>query len=160
AVVVRAEGLPDSCIFDGYVLSHRIHQDRGATSSSAQVWGQDVSCLMNLEEKVREWTQSDGNIANTIFGDYSFTPSDDNQQDDSGAHPETQHTVMQRGTDAQFLRDRARRSGRLFRVCCGARAGVNTGYFAKPKLDGDPAVTLALNPAEDANVEALDFSWD
>jgi hypothetical protein len=160
AIVVSAQDQPDACIFDGFVLSHRIHQDCGTTSSSAQVWGQDVSCLMNLEEKVHEWTKSDAGIANEIFGKYSFHAADDNGKDDSGPHPDTQHTVMQRGTDAQFLRDRARRTGRLFRVCCDQRAGANTGYFAKPNVEGDPKMTLVLNPAEDANIDALDFSWD
>jgi hypothetical protein len=67
---------------------------------------------------------------------------------------------MQRGTDAQFLRDRARRAGKLFRVCCDQRAGKNTGYFIKPKLDGAAVLTLVLNPPDEANVEALDFEWD
>ena len=67
---------------------------------------------------------------------------------------------MQRGTDAQFLRDRARRGGKLFRVCCDRQPGTNTGYFIKPKLDGSAAVTLVLNPAETSNVETLEFEWD
>jgi hypothetical protein len=30
----------------------------------------------------------------------------------------------------------------------------------KPKLDGSPAVTLALNPESASNVDTLDFEWD
>jgi phage protein D len=160
AVVVSVDRQPDACIFDGYVLSHKIHLDRGTTASSVQVWGQDASCLMNLEEQVREWKDSDGRIANTIFERYQFRKATENLQDDSGAHPETGHTVMQRATDAQFLRDRARREGKLFRVCCDQQAGSNTGYFIKPNVDGSPAVTLVLNPADEANVDTLEFEWD
>ena len=160
AVVISVDQKPDACIFDGYVLAHKIHLDRGIASASVQVWGQDASCLMNLEEKIHEWEDSDGTIANEIFNSYQFTPADGNTADDSGPHPATGHTVMQRATDAQFLRDRARRTGRLFRVCCDQRAGVNTGYFVKPTLTGTPAVTLVLNPADAANVESLTFHWD
>ena len=158
AVVVSADGRTDACIFDGCVLSHRIHLRRGTTASSAQVWGQDLSCLMNLEDRVHEWKDADDcTIANAIFKDnYSFTPSPANTPGPSDG----KHTVMQRGTDAQFLRERARRSGKLFRVFSDARAGDTTGYFATPTLTGTAAATLVLNPAMDANVDALDFSWD
>jgi hypothetical protein len=163
AVVISVDNKPDACIFDGYVLSQAIHLDKGVTSSSVRVWGQDVSCLMNRIERTREWSESDGTIANTIFRDnYQFGTSSENTTDDSGSHPDDGHTVMQRATDAQFLRDRARRSGRLFRVACTTRPGNsnNTGYFIKPKLDGTPAAALILNPVASANVDAFDIEWD
>jgi hypothetical protein len=166
--VVSTVDSTDACIFDGYVLQHKIHLDRGTTASTVHVWGQDASCLMNVEELARGWKQKDSEIAQTIFGKYSFSASGDNSDDDSSGHADTEHTVMQRATDAQFLRDRARRAGKLFRVACTNTAGSNTGYFMKPKT-GDPAVTtLVLNaspasggaPATPSNVDALDFEWD
>jgi hypothetical protein len=191
AVVATPDGKPDACIFDGYILSHRIHLDRGTTAATLRVWGQDASCLMNLKDRVKEWSdKTDGQIANDIFRDYQFELADDNDpkppadnQDDqngqgaqsgdansadggqgagesSGQHTEDAQTVMQRATDAQFLRDRARRTGRLFRVCCGEKPGANRGYFVKPSLQGKPAATLILNPPDEANVDALDFEWD
>jgi hypothetical protein len=162
AVVVSVDNKPDACIFDGYVLSHKIHLDTGTTEATVQIWGQDASCLMNLEDKVHEWNQTDADIANAIFGlaPYNFTAATANTADDSGPHPESGHTVMQRGTDAQFLRDRARRAGKLFRVCCDQQAGSNTGYFITPTLVGTPVATLVLNPASASNVDSLDFEWD
>ncbi len=163
AVVIQIPTRPDACIFDGYVLSHRVHVDKGVTSASVRVWGQDVSCVMNLEEKAKEWKETDGTIANTIFATpYNFGTAPGNTQDDSGQHPESGHTVMQRGTDFQFLRERARRTGRLFRVACTTQPGDanNTGYFIKPDLGAEPNATLVLNPAESANIESLDVEWD
>ena len=162
AVVVSVDGKPDACIFDGYVLSHQVHLDKGITGSTVRVWGQDVSCLMNLDERCHEWFTSDGAIANAILGGdpYHFATAPENTDDDSGDHPASGHSVMQRATDAQFLRERARRAGKLFRVCCTDRPGFNTGYFITPKLDGEPAARLVLNPATSANVDALDLSWD
>jgi hypothetical protein len=160
AVVATPDGGTDACIFDGHVLSQKVHLDRGTTASSVRVWGQDVTCMMNLEEVVKPWTKKDGEIANEIFDKYSFAKASGNLSDDSPAHPEDKHTVMQRATDAQFLRDRARRNGKLFRICCDRTAGQNTGYFVKPDLDASPDATLVINPPGSANVDTLDFEWD
>jgi hypothetical protein len=162
AVVATPEDKPDECIFDGYILSHKLHLETGTVSSSLKVFGQDASWLMNLEEKAREWTDvTDADAAASIFGDYGITPAADNTDDDSPSHTEDGHTLMQRGSDIQFLRTLARRNGKICRVACGDTPGRRTGYFAKPKLDGDPVVTMTLNdPAGAWTVQALDVEWD
>jgi hypothetical protein len=162
AVVATPEGQSGARIFDGHVLSHRIHLDPG-TAATLQVWGQDASCLMNLTEVVKPWNEkTDGEAANEIFDQYGFAHPEANLQDDSPKHTEGRHALMQRATDAQFLRDRALRGGKLFRVCFDDVTGRNTGYFIKPDLTATPTVTLTLNPQppEAANVKALVFEWD
>ena len=104
---------------------------------------------MNVTETVREWVDvTDGAVANTIFGEYGFTPDPGNLDDDSPAHTSDSASLMQRATDAQFLRDLARRSGKLFRVFCTDTPGQRTGSFGKPSLDGDPVTILTLNDAD------------
>ncbi len=160
AVAVSADGETKHCIFDGYVLSHKLHLDSGVTSSTLEVWAQDATWMMNLEEKVREWADvTDADVAGTIFGEYGITPAGDNSSDDSPSHTEDKHTLMQRGSDIQFLRMLARRNGKLCRVSCTDTPGDRTGWFAKPAVDGDPSVTITLN-ADAPAVEALDFEWD
>ncbi len=149
------------CIFDGYVLSQKIHLETGTTQSSLTVWGQDASWLMNTTEKVREWTDlTDADVAAAIFGEYGITPSDQNSDDDSPSHTESGHSLMQRGSDIQFLRALARRNGKFCRVACTDTPGQRTGYFAKPSLDGDPAVTISLNDPQNWTVNAIDLEWD
>lgn len=161
AVVVTPDGKSPECIFDGYVLAHKLHLETGTTNSTLQVWGQDASWLMNLEEKTREWVNvTDANVANTIFNSYGITPSTDNTDDDSPSHTEDNHSLMQRASDIQFLRHLARRNGKLCRVSCTNQPGQRTGYFIKPKLDGNPILTLTLNDPENWTVNALDFDWD
>jgi phage protein D len=161
AVVATVDGKPDECVFDGFVLSHKLHLRTGTTASTLQVWGQDASWLMNLEEKVKEWTNmTDADVASAIFSDYGITPSSDNTDDDSPTHTEDGHTLMQRGTDIQFLRSLGRRSGKIVRVTCTDTPGQRSGYFAKPNLDGDPTITIKLNDAETWNVDTLDIEWD
>jgi hypothetical protein len=161
AVVAIAQDQPPECIFDGYVLSHRVHLETGITNSRLHVWGQDATWLMNLEEKIKEWVDvTEGAVANSIFGDYEFAVAPENLEDDSPAHTEAGHSLMQRTTDAQFLRSLAKRSGKLMRVICADAAGVRTAYFAKPNLDGDPVATLIVNDPEAWNVAAMDIEWD
>src|SRR5437870_433719 len=123
AVVVTADGQSPQCIFDGYVLSHKLHLETGTTASTLQVWGQDASWLMNLEEKVREWVDvTDADVANDIFDEYGVTAADDNSDDDSPSHTESGHSLMQRASDIQFLRSLARRNGKLCRIACADEA--------------------------------------
>ena len=59
---------------------------------------------MNIDDKVREWPGlTDGEVANSIFDSYGFSPADANTEDDSPAHDPSQHTLFQRATDLQFL---------------------------------------------------------
>src|SRR5262249_61391578 len=88
------------------------------------------------------------------------TPADGNTKDDSPAHSEDGHTLMQRGSDIDFLRRLARRTGRWCRVTCADQPGVRTGFFALPDLSGDPVVTLNLTDPPKSQAAALDFHWD
>ncbi len=161
AIVATASDGNQQCLFDGYVLSQTAHLDTGTVASTLRVWGQDATWLMNTTEQVREWVDlTDGDVANSIFGDYGFTPDPTNLDDDSPAHTSDGATLMQRATDAQFLRLLARRNGKLFRVFCTDTPGVRTGYFALPSLDGEPVVTLTLNDSSAATIDSVDITWD
>jgi hypothetical protein len=151
----------DQCVFDGYVLSQKLHLETGITNSTLSVWGQDACWLMNQTEKVREWVDvTDSTVAASIFGDYGITPADDNTIDDSPSHTEDTHSLMQRGSDIALLRMLARRSGKVCRVACASQPGARTGYFAIPNLNGDPAVTVSLNDPTNWTVDSIDLEWD
>jgi phage protein D len=161
AVTAQASDGQTHCLIDGYVLAQQIHLDTGTAKSTIKIWGQDASWLMNVTEQAKEWADvTDGAAANSIFATYGFTPDPSNLDDDSPAHTEDGATLMQRGSDAQFLRVLARRSGKLFRVFCTDTPGQRTGFFAAPNLSADPAITLVLNDAAAANVSAIDVSFD
>lgn len=161
AVVASVEGKSDECIFDGYVLAHKLHLQRGVVDSRLEVWGKDATWLMNLEEKAREWVDvTDASVANTVFGEYGIDPAPDNTQDDSPNHTESGHSLMQRGSDSQFLKRLATANGKIFRVACTDKPGKRTGYFARPKLDGDAVLTISLNDPDKWMVDTLDFDWD
>lgn len=161
AVVATPAGNGTQCIFDGYVLSQRIHLETGTTNSTLAVWGQDVSWLMNLSENVKEWVDvNDADVANSIFSDYGINPSDQNAADDSPSHTEDGHSLMQRASDIVFLRTLARRTGKICRIACDDQPGQPTGYFAKANLDGDPICTLDVNDLANWTVSKIDLEWD
>jgi phage protein D len=160
-VATPASGNPSQCIFDGYVLAHKIHLESGITASTVEVTAQDASVLMGLQEVSQEWSgQTDGGVANAIFGKYGFTPADGNLTNDTPAHTDDGHTLMQRGSDIDFLRRLARRTGRWCRVTCNGTPASYTGYFAVPALDASPTITLDLNDTEKHTVKVLEFDWD
>jgi phage protein D len=159
-IATAGDGGPE-CIFDGYVLAHKLHLETGLTNASLTVTAQDASWLMDLEEKTREWADvTDGTVANNIFGEYGFATAPANTSDDSPAHVADAHSLMQRGTDLQFLRMLARRAGKLCRVRSGIAALQRTGIFAAPAVDGPSVVTLRPNDATAPNIAALDLEWD
>jgi hypothetical protein len=161
AVTAQAADGITHCLIDGYVLGHEVHVDTGTTKSTVKISGQDASWLMNMAETAKEWVDvTDGAVANTIFDNYGFTPDPGNLDNDSQSHTEDGATLMQRASDAQFMRELARRGGKLFRVYCTDTPGKRIGYFGMPSLDGDPASTLTLNPADSANIGELNVSWD
>ena len=161
AVVVTPDGGNAECIFDGLVLTHKLHLERGTTASTLKVWGQDFTWQMNLEEKVKEWVDvTDSDVANAIFEDYGIAAAADNADDDSPSHTEDGFTLMQRASDIQFLRTLARRNGKLCRISCAGTPGKRTGIFSRPNLKADSVLTLDLNDPNGWAVDSLDFEWD
>lgn len=161
AVVAAASDGQAQCLVDGYVLAAKLHLDTGVVASTLKIWGQDASWLMDATEQVREWPDvTDGTVANTIFGQYGFTPDPGNLNDDSPVHAEQPHSLMQRATDAQLLAMLARRGGKYCRVFCTDTPGTRTGWFGVPDLSADPAITLTISPADAATIDALDIDWD
>jgi hypothetical protein len=154
-------GARTQCIFDGYALAWRLHLARASTSSAIDVWAQDASWLMNLDDHVTEWAGlTDGQVANAIFAGYGFTPAPGNMAGDSPSHLPDGHTLLQRATDLQFLRGLARRNGKLLRVGCIDTPGLRTGYFVSPAVTGPSAATNSLVDQDHWTTETLDFEWD
>ena len=157
AVTAQASDGVTHCLIDGYVLAQHIHLDTGTSNSTIKVWGQDASWLMNTTEQAKEWVDvTDGAAANSIFGTYGSPRPEPISTTTARRIPRTARRLMQRASDAQFLRALARRDGKLFRVFCTDTPGQRTGYFAAPNLSADPVITLVLNDAAAANVSALE----
>jgi phage protein D len=160
-VITPPDGGRPQCIFDGYVLTQKVRVPTGTTGATVEVWGQDATVLMGLTETVKEWSGvSDVDVAAAIFATYGATPASENSKETAPSHTEDSHTLMQRGSDIDFLRRLARRTGRWCRVFCQEKPGVRTGYFASPDVSAQASVTITVNTADGAAAQVLEFSWD
>ncbi len=96
-------------LIQGYLTQMSAHIDSDENSSYLELKGMDATCLMNLEEKIKDWpNQSDSDIATQIISNYQLTA----QADDTGViHDDKVSTIIQRDTDIQFLKRLAKRNG-------------------------------------------------
>src|SRR5215831_199085 len=118
-------------LIDGYVTNMLLKFGSGGQQQSyLEVRGMDPTCIMNLEEKVVNWTNvSDSEIAKRIFSSYGF----DAKVDDTPVeHKEDQKIVMQRGTDIQLLKSLAKRNGFECFIQKDSITDKIVGYFVEP----------------------------
>ncbi len=136
-------------LFSGYITEIKSHFDIEDNACYVTICGKDTTCLMGLEEKIKDWpNMSDSDIASQILSSYNLTP----QVDDTGVvHDDTISTTIQRETDIHFLKRLARRNG----FECVVRG--NTGYFRKPVLTSTPLPVLAVFFGADTNVASMDL---
>lgn len=136
-------------LIQGYLTQMNTHIDPDENSSYLELKGMDVTCLMNLEEKIKDWpNQSDSDIATQIISSYSGLVA---QTDDTGiTHDDKVSTIIQRDTDMQFLKRLARRNG----YECVARG--STVYFKKPVLTDPPLPVLAAHFGADTNLYSFE----
>ncbi|CDO24321.1 Phage protein D [Mycolicibacterium mageritense DSM 44476 = CIP 104973] len=143
-------------VFDGYVTAVEPVIGRGRVPDSYLVLTcLDASCLMHLETVTRTWDgQTDAQIAAEIFGKYGFACTPGDTIEDSGvSHDADLPGLVQRGTDAEFLRMLARRNGFEWYiepagdVHAGTHPGHDVvGHFHSPRVGIEPQPELALFP--------------
>jgi len=161
AVVATAPDGPDACVFDGFVLTHKLHLPQGTAGATLEVWGQDATVLMGLTERIKVWSgMSDADVASQILSSYGFSADASNSKEPGPVHSEDEHALVQRDSDAEFLRRLARRTGRWFRVVSADKPGIRTGVFASPSLDRPPVATIGVTDPATSAVPVLDFAWD
>jgi phage protein D len=129
-------------------------------SSILNVVAMDPTVLMNLEDKVKPWpNMSDSDVANAIFGSaaYKFTPIVDTTK---WKRQENEQTLIQRGTDIQFLQQLAQRNGFECYVETNGKTGVVEGHFHAQRLNDPPQGVLSVNMRDATNVNSFNASFD
>ena len=159
--VVLTAGTSTQCVFDGYVLSWRLHLDRASADSSIRVWAQDASWLMNLNDVVREWpghTDGAGRQRDLRLATASRRrpptrtttrpPTCPSSTRCSSGQPTCSSCTASRGATGSSAGSRA-----------GTRPatapGTSSGRSAQP-----PAATITLADPDDWSVDTLDLDWD
>lgn len=153
----RRDAMP---LIDAYVIETdaRLASDPGV--STLGVVAMDPTVLLHLDERVRAWpNMTDSDVASAIFsdGDYRFTPV---VEDTKWTRSEEDHTLMQRGTDMQFLARLAERNGYEVFVELNADSGEVEGHFHPPRHDEEPQGTLTVNMGAGTNVRHFRARFD
>jgi phage protein D len=146
-------------LIEAYVIDVDTSFSSEPGGSILSVTAMDPTVLMHLEEKVKSWpNMMDSDVASAIFSDasYGFTPVVESTQ---WSRQEDDHTLMQRGTDIQFLQHLAERNGYACFVELND-AGQVEGHFHPPKRDGQPQGTLTVNTGSATNVEKFHARFD
>lgn len=145
-------------LIDAYVIEVDTDFSTEPNGSLLTVTAMDATVLMHLEEKVKPWpNMMDSDVASSIFSDanYSFTPVVESTESTREEHDQT---LIQRGTDIQFLQHLAERNGYECFVTSGD--GGIEGHFHPPKHDGQPQGTLTVNMGAASNVNRFQARFD
>ncbi|HKQ05855.1 MAG TPA: contractile injection system protein, VgrG/Pvc8 family [Blastocatellia bacterium] len=135
-------------LITGYITLIKPHIDLNESQSVLEIYGTDATCLMSVEEKIKDWpNKSDSDIAQEIFAGYNLTATVDATE---VIHDEAVSTIIQRETDAQFLKRLARRNG----FECFVKG--DTGFFRKPVLTEPAQPVLAIQFGAETNLLAFD----
>ena len=146
-------------LIEAYVIDVDTNFSNEPDGSTFTVTAMDPTVLMHLDEKVKAWpNMMDSDVASAIFSDasYGFTPVVESTK---WSRQENDHTLMQRGTDIQFLKRLADRNGYECFVEL-TDAGQIEGHFHPSKRDGKPQGTLTVNMGSATNVDKFHARFD
>lgn len=146
-------------LISAYVIAVDTNFASEPSGSVLTVTAMDPTVLMHLDEKVKQWpNMTDSDVASAIFSDssYRFTPVVESTR---WSRQENDHTLMQRGTDIQFLHQLAERNGYECFVEMNSSGEVE-GHFHPPRHDGQPQGTLTVNMGAATNVNRFHVKFD
>jgi phage protein D len=138
-------------VFEGYVTGVEVSLDSAPDAAHIDVSGLDASVLLSLEEKIATWKDlADHDIVRQILdGAYGIEVKADPTPT---VHQQNDTTVVQRGSDLQFVHELARRNGREFYFEADNASGDVVAYFRAPRLAGTPQPDLAIQFGDKSNL--------
>jgi hypothetical protein len=159
-----------STVMDGYITCvEPVFGESRVPDSKLILTGMDATCLMHFETKTREWHgMADADIAREIFDEYGFQSTDETIEDTSPVRLLDRSTMVQRCTDAEFIRMLARRNGyetylepAQTQISTGAYAASDLiAHFHPPRPDGDMQEALNLFPREAPSLIEYRARWE
>jgi len=146
---------------DGMITHHQLQPTSQPGASTLTVTGEDVSVMMDLEEKTAEHpAQSEPLIAIKLiasYAKYGLVPVVIPPAAVDVPLP-AERVPVQQGTDLDYLTRLAERNAYVFYVTPGPAPFVNMAYWGPPKRAGVPQPALSINMGPETNVDSLSFS--
>src|SRR6266516_918269 len=159
-LVVTFGGVPQ-VLMDGVITHQQLNPSSAPGASTRRVTGEDVSVMMDLEEKsVEHPAQMESIVALNIIATYALYGVIRGVIPPVAIDPPipTERVPVQQGTDLQYLLEMAQRYAYVFYVAPGPMPFTNTAYWGPPQRLSVPQRALTFNMGPDTNVDSLNFS--
>jgi hypothetical protein len=159
AMVVTFSATP-RVLMDGIITNQQLSPGNEPGSSILTITGEDISVMMDSEEKSNEHpAQMETIIAIKIilsYAKYGLVPLVIPPGLVDPPIP-VERTPVQQATDLQYLEEMARRHGYVFYVKPGPFPLQSTAYWGPRIRVGIPQPALSVNMGSDTNVESINF---
>jgi hypothetical protein len=150
-------------LMDGIITDQQFSPGSQPGSSTLTVTGEDVSVMMDLEEKsVEHPAQPEAIIALKIiasYAQYGLIPMVIPPPSIDIPLP-TERVPVQQGTDLEYLQEMASRFGYVFYIKPGPAPLTNTAYWGPPVRVGIPQKAISINMGPNSNADIPSFRYD
>jgi hypothetical protein len=162
-LMVTLRGTP-TVLMDGICIRQEVGISNQPGQSTLTVTGEDLSVLMDLEQKEEKQYPSLSPSAKAAliiaqYATYGITPVVVPEIFPQTPMP-TQRIESQKGTDLEYITKLAQDNGYVFYIDPGPVPGVSRGYWGPEVRLGVPQPALTVNSDAASNVDQMTFSFD
>jgi hypothetical protein len=162
-MIVTFNAIPQ-VLMDGIITRQELNPSEQPGASTLTVIGEDVSVMMDLEEKSVEHPAQDETIIAlkiiATYAQYGLIPTVIPPVALDFPIP-IERTPVQQGTDLEYLQTMAQRHGYMFYVTPGPAPLTNTAYWGPPVRVGIPQKAISVNMGPSSNVAGdMNFSYN
>jgi hypothetical protein len=150
-------------LLDGIITHLQLSPGTDPGTSTISVTGEDVSVMMDLEQKTQAHpAQVETIIALKIIGSYAQYGLIPDLRPPTTIDPPipVERTPIQHVTDRAYLIDMAARYGYVFYVRPGPAPFVNRAYWGPPERLGVPQPALSVAMGPHTNVDSISFGYN
>lgn len=158
-LIVTFKAIP-RVLMDGIITNQQLSPSNQPGASTLAITGEDVSIMMDLEEKSVEHPAQDETVIAlkliASYAQYGLVPMVIPPVALDIPLP-IERIPVQQATDLGYLQEMASRHGYVFYVMPGPAPLLNTAYWGPPVRVGVPQRALSVNMGADTNVEMINF---
>jgi hypothetical protein len=162
-IIMMAFGVVPKVLIDGVITHQQLNPSNEPGQSTLTVTGEDVSVMMDLEEKSATHKNQPANMIVTkiilSYALYGLTPKVIPPKS-MDIPIEVERVPSQHGTDLSYILELAKVHDYVFYVEPTVVPGVNTAYWGPSDRVGFPQRALSFNMGPETNVNSVDFQYN
>lgn len=168
-MTVVISGSKPMILMDGVITQQQLLLNEQSQESNIIVTGEDVSVMMDMEERTREFPERDEHErAKEIINDptyLKYSLKAEIKKPDHIYEPDpNENTPVKSGrTDLNYLREMAKKFNYVFYIIPGQNSGENIAYWGPPWKKDPPdqlQKPLFVNMGPNTNVKSINFTYN